>query len=62
MKTIKKISVLSILFMVMVACNTKEKEDHSKHNKSAAITFYTCSMDPQVRKTNPENAPFAIWS
>ena len=57
MKTIKKISVLSILFMVMVACNTKEKEDHSKHNKSAATTFYTCSMDPQVKEDKPGKCP-----
>jgi Cu(I)/Ag(I) efflux system membrane fusion protein len=57
MKTIKKISVLSILFMVMVACNTKNKEDHSKHNKSAATTFYTCSMDPQVKEDKPGKCP-----
>ncbi|WKL44332.1 MULTISPECIES: efflux RND transporter periplasmic adaptor subunit [Flavobacterium] len=57
MKTIKKISLLSILFMVMVACNTKEKEDHSKHNKSAATTFYTCSMDPQVKEDKPGKCP-----
>ncbi len=43
--------------MVMVACNTKEKEDHSKHNKSAATTFYTCSMDPQVKEDKPGKCP-----
>jgi Cu(I)/Ag(I) efflux system membrane fusion protein len=57
MKTIKKISVLSILFMVMAACNTKDKEDHSKHNKSTATTFYTCSMDPQVKEDKPGKCP-----
>lgn len=57
MKTIKKLSLLSILLMVMVACNTKEKEDHSKHNKSAATTFYTCSMDPQVKEDKPGKCP-----
>ncbi|MFC3336449.1 efflux RND transporter periplasmic adaptor subunit [Flavobacterium palustre] len=57
MKTIKKISLLSILFMIMVACNTKDKEDHSKHNKSAATTFYTCSMDPQVKEDKPGKCP-----
>lgn len=41
----------------MVACNTKEKEDHSKHNKSAATTFYTCSMDPQVKEDKPGKCP-----
>lgn len=57
MKTIKKLSLLSILLMVMVACNTKDKEDHSKHNKSAATTFYTCSMDPQVKEDKPGKCP-----
>jgi Cu(I)/Ag(I) efflux system membrane fusion protein len=57
MKTIKKINLLSILFMVMVACNTKEKEDHSKHNKSKETTFYTCSMDPQVKEDKPGKCP-----
>ncbi|HTG65831.1 MAG TPA: efflux RND transporter periplasmic adaptor subunit [Flavobacterium sp.] len=57
MKTIKKISLLSILFMIMVACNTKDKEDHSKHYKSAATTFYTCSMDPQVKEDKPGKCP-----
>ncbi|GGA72863.1 hypothetical protein GCM10008015_11940 [Flavobacterium palustre] len=41
----------------MVACNTKDKEDHSKHNKSAATTFYTCSMDPQVKEDKPGKCP-----
>lgn len=41
----------------MVACNTKDKEDHSKHYKSAATTFYTCSMDPQVKEDKPGKCP-----
>ena len=57
MKTIKKISLLSILFTVMIACNTKNKEDHSKHNKSKETTFYTCSMDPQVKEDKPGKCP-----
>ena len=57
MKTIKTISLLAILFTVMVACNTKNKEDQSKHNKSAATTFYTCSMDPQVKEDKPGKCP-----
>ena len=43
--------------MVMVACNTKNKEDHSKHNKTEATTFYTCSMDPQVKEDKPGKCP-----
>ena len=57
MKTIKRISLLTILLMVMVACNTKNKEDHSKHNKSKETTFYTCSMDPQVKEDKPGKCP-----
>lgn len=57
MKTIKIISLLAILFTVMIACNTKEKEDHSKHNKSKETTFYTCSMDPQVKEDKPGKCP-----
>ena len=57
MKTIKTISLLAILFTVMVACNTKNKEDQSKHNKRAATTFYTCSMDPQVKEDKPGKCP-----
>ena len=57
MKTIKRISLLTILLTVMVACNTKNKEDHSKHNKSKETTFYTCSMDPQVKEHKPGTCP-----
>ena len=57
MKTIKTISLLAILFTVIVACNTKNKEDQSKHNKSKETTFYTCSMDPQVKEDKPGKCP-----
>lgn len=57
MKKIKIIGLLSILFAVMIACNTKNKEDHSEHNKSKEITFYTCSMDPQVKEDKPGKCP-----
>ncbi|WP_310559118.1 efflux RND transporter periplasmic adaptor subunit [Flavobacterium sp.] len=57
MKTIKIISILALLFTVMISCNTKNKEDHSKHNKSAATTFYTCSMDAQVKEDKPGKCP-----
>ena len=56
MKKIKIIGLLSILFAV-IACNTKNKEDHSEHNKSKEITFYTCSMDPQVKEDKPGKCP-----
>jgi Cu(I)/Ag(I) efflux system membrane fusion protein len=57
MKTLKIITLLAILFSVMIACNTKNKEDHSKHDKSAATTYYTCSMDPQVKEDKPGKCP-----
>lgn len=57
MKTLKTIILLSILLTAMVACNSKNKEDHSKHNKSKEITFYTCSMDPQVKEDKPGKCP-----
>jgi Cu(I)/Ag(I) efflux system membrane fusion protein len=56
MKTIKTISLLAILFTV-IACNTKNKEDHSKHNKGKETTYYTCSMDPQVKEDKPGKCP-----
>ncbi len=57
MKTIKIISLLALLFTVMIACNTKNKENHSKHNKTKETTFYTCSMDPQVKEDKPGKCP-----
>ena len=56
MKTIKIIGILSILFAVFLACNTKNKEDHSVH-KSKETVFYTCSMDPQVKEDKPGKCP-----
>ena len=57
MKTIKIMSLLVLLFTVLIACNTKNKEDHSKHDKSKETTFYTCSMDPQVKEDKPGKCP-----
>ncbi len=57
MKTIKIMSLLVVLITVLIACNTKNKEDHSKHDKSKNTTFYTCSMDPQVKEDKPGKCP-----
>jgi len=57
MKKIKIMGILSILFAVMIACNTKNKEDHSGHDKSKETTFYTCSMDPQVKEDQAGKCP-----
>lgn len=57
MKTLKIISLSVLLFTVMVACNSKDKEDHSKHDMSKKTTFYTCSMDPQIKEDKPGKCP-----
>lgn len=57
MKKIKIISLLVLLISVVVACNTKNKEDHSKHNMGKKTEFYTCSMDPQVKEDKPGKCP-----
>ena len=47
---------LPLLFLVFMACNTKSKEDHIKH-ESHETTFYTCSMDPQIKEDKPGKCP-----
>jgi Cu(I)/Ag(I) efflux system membrane fusion protein len=55
-KKIKIIGFLSILFVVLIACNTKKEEDHSMHEKKETV-FYTCSMDPQIKEDKPGKCP-----
>jgi len=57
MKTLKIITLLSILLMVMIACNSKNKENHSEHKMTDETTFYTCSMDPQIKEDKPGKCP-----
>lgn len=57
MKKIKIISLLVLLISVVVACNNKNKQDHSKHNMGKKTEFYTCSMDPQVKEDKPGKCP-----
>jgi Cu(I)/Ag(I) efflux system membrane fusion protein len=56
MKTLKTIVLFSIFLAVVSACNTKNKEEQAG-NKSKATTFYTCSMDPQVKEDQPGKCP-----
>ncbi|UOK41647.1 MULTISPECIES: efflux RND transporter periplasmic adaptor subunit [Flavobacterium] len=51
-----------LLFMVVLACNTKNKEDHSGHDMSKETTFYTCSMDPQIKEDKPGKCPICHMS
>ncbi|PWA10118.1 efflux RND transporter periplasmic adaptor subunit [Flavobacterium laiguense] len=55
-KRIKIMGLLSILFSVFIACNTKKEEDHSMHEKKETV-FYTCSMDPQIKEDKPGKCP-----
>lgn len=54
---IKKISLLLLLLTIMIACNSKDKEDHSKHEMADEKVFYTCSMDPQIKEDKPGKCP-----
>jgi Cu(I)/Ag(I) efflux system membrane fusion protein len=56
MKTLKTIVHFLILLAVVSACNTKNKEEQAGH-KSQETTFYTCSMDPQVKEDQPGKCP-----
>ncbi len=56
MKVLNKISLFFLVFLLFSACNNKEVEDHSAH-QAAANTYYTCSMDPQVKEDKPGKCP-----
>jgi Cu(I)/Ag(I) efflux system membrane fusion protein len=56
MQKIKKISLLLAAFIVLVSCNDKNKEDHSEH-QGGESTYYTCSMDPQIKEDKPGKCP-----
>ena len=56
MKLIKKNNILLLLFTVLVACNTKSKEDHSKHAPEESV-YYTCAMDPQIKESKAGKCP-----
>jgi Cu(I)/Ag(I) efflux system membrane fusion protein len=56
MKKIKTIGFLFIVFALLVACNSKNKEDHSAHQSLEGV-YYTCSMDPQVKEDKAGKCP-----
>jgi Cu(I)/Ag(I) efflux system membrane fusion protein len=56
MKWIKITTVLFLILALGMACNTKNKEDHSEHQSEEKI-YYTCSMDPQVKEDEPGKCP-----
>ena len=55
MKHLKKIAIIFTM-LLLVACNSKNKEDHSEHNGKTE-SYYTCSMHPQIRADKPGNCP-----
>ncbi len=56
MKELKKIGLLLLLFTLVLACNTKSKEEHDGHDHEEGV-YYTCSMDPQVKEDKPGKCP-----
>lgn len=54
MKKVKKVSLLFLLMTAFIACNTKNKNEDIDHQHQ---TFYTCSMDPQVKEDKPGKCP-----
>ena len=50
----KKLFIL-LPILVFIACNSKNQE--GKDKKQEAATFYTCSMDPQIKEDKPGKCP-----
>jgi Cu(I)/Ag(I) efflux system membrane fusion protein len=50
----KKLFIL-LPVLVFIACNSKNQE--GKDKKQEATTFYTCSMDPQIKEDQPGKCP-----
>ena len=67
MKNLNQIGIFLLLSLIFTACNSSKKEDHSQHenkkedhsqhDKNKESTFYTCSMDPQVKEDKPGKCP-----
>ena len=56
MNRYKILGILLALVAMITACQNKNTEDHSKHN-AADISYYTCSMHPQIRVDKPGKCP-----
>jgi Cu(I)/Ag(I) efflux system membrane fusion protein len=56
MKRFKIIGILIAFVITVTACHNKDSEDHSKHN-SGDVSYYTCSMHPQIRADKPGKCP-----
>ena len=56
MKSIIRVSPFFLLLFTLIGCGGKEKENHDGHTEKSN-TFYTCSMDPQVKEDKPGKCP-----
>lgn len=56
MRELKKIGLLLLVFALVLACNTKSKEEHPGHEHEEGV-YYSCSMDPQVKEDKPGKCP-----
>mgnify|MGYP006427115267 CR=1 FL=1 len=64
-KNIKTYSIAGLILIVGIFIGASlfssesqnEEHDHSKHQESAEISAYTCSMHPQIRKDEPGDCP-----
>ncbi|OCB74404.1 efflux RND transporter periplasmic adaptor subunit [Flavobacterium crassostreae] len=56
MKKTLQISLLLIVLVLGVSCNTKNKQQPTATHSEENI-FYTCSMDPQVKEDKPGKCP-----
>jgi Cu(I)/Ag(I) efflux system membrane fusion protein len=55
MKTIKIIGTLSIALSILMSCNSKSQKPKTQSQDLG--TFYTCSMDPQIKEDKPGKCP-----
>jgi Cu(I)/Ag(I) efflux system membrane fusion protein len=52
----KKYILIVASLMILISCT--KKTDHSEHGENdSSKTYYTCSMDPQVREPKPGKCP-----
>jgi Cu(I)/Ag(I) efflux system membrane fusion protein len=56
MQKIKNFCFLGLILVVVMSCNSKNKDDHSAQNEGES-TYYTCSMDPQIKVDKPGKCP-----
>jgi len=47
--------MLPIIIIIFIACNSKTQ--HPTPNTQDSTTFYTCSMDPQIKEDKPGKCP-----